>query len=942
MSKESDKIRNLRHSDGKVSEPSTNLNIEEVENLHSTSNPKLSEENHPRLEAVKEKKSKRDKTLVDEAEENNQFDCNKCGERFKDFESVIAHDCPHKETKIPSKLKSIFDLLHEKELPEHEADTSVNENISVSLTFKISNVSCKTSKDDSPPISECQSESNKTYVDKAEESKNKFDCKRCGVRFKSLKKMITHYCTQRQNKNALIKVSDLLQEMNYEKNNTYACEAKENIYKYKCKSCGERFKSFEGKITHDCTYGVLEKVAEQLQKMKSPELPTETSIKKNISVGLTSKISSPPSKISKNDFPESMSPTTCKKLSSTKTPKADSSRSRINLFASDKLQSSRRSLPSTTTKHTERKATKIVYNRYPIYVTPPRLIPPSQTLKDGSLSARDSATKNLFPTRKRSCSPTENRSLQTECIKKDSVQSLTLVTPKERSSSPPDLFKGEPSRILSRLDASYNLQSSRRSCTAITRRPPEIEVVGRVYTKYPALGTPPRSISLSHTQKDDSSGSVMDPVPINLFQSHQMYNTEMFSDPSGSVRIPTAITLDQSPRIFSSETSTDSSGSKVIPAAVNLVQSPEIYDTETITDSSANRMIPGTVITYSPSQLPRYYNVETLSDSSGSVMNPTSLIVETSCKYTTKSIPCSSGRILKPPPVDIFQSPYLYDATVKTISPQTDLKKYDSLISSTFANPKPAYSSFKMLSKDFSRSFITTAVDSSYQSSQGCNISPKEKFPQTERKSFVNIPAFETWTKSSPSSDDSSIFFNFSGASLRSQSQSPNSSEEEISPRKKWNKKNYAKYISFHKPIKPSSLKPFSKDSIESKESVKVNLSQLPMCSSISAEKLTPEIESGESKPLSSETSKQLSPSFTACIKDSSGSFVNPETKGASESPQCPKISDEKRSPQAKESAKEIYAKSLPFPTPKKGSPRRSRGNTPAKIKKQERRSISN
>ncbi|GFR05573.1 hypothetical protein TNCT_291831 [Trichonephila clavata] len=107
---------------------------------------------------------------------------------------------------------------------------------------------------------------------------------------------------------------------------------------------------------------------------------------------------------------------------------------------------------------------------------------------------------------------------------------------------------------------------------------------------------------------------------------------------------------------------------------------------------------------------------------------------------------------------------------------------------------------------------------------------------------------------------------------------------------------------------------------MESKESVKVNLSQLPMCSSISAEKLTPEIESGESKPLSSETSKQLSPSFTDCIKDSSGSFVNPETKGASESPQCPKISDEKRSPQAKEAQKKFMQSLYLFLHPKKVS----------------------
>ncbi|GFQ63894.1 hypothetical protein TNCT_452511 [Trichonephila clavata] len=76
-----------------------------------------------------------------------------------------------------------------------------------------------------------------------------------------------------------------------------------------------------------------------------------------------------------------------------------------------------------------------------------------------------------------------------------------------------------------------------------------------------------------------------------------------------------------------------------------------------------------------------------------------------------------------------------------------------------------------------------------------------------------------------------------------------------------------------------------------------------------------------------------------ARIKDSSGGFVNQETEVASESPQSPNISDEKRSPQTK-SAKESYAKSLPFSSPKKGSPNRSEGNTPEKIKKQKYRSL--
>ncbi|GFX99511.1 hypothetical protein TNCV_3039861 [Trichonephila clavipes] len=159
MSKESDKtekldnIRPLGHCDGKVSETSTNLDNVEVEILYSTINQKLSEENHPQKEAFSEKVPGKDKTFVDKAEEKIQFDCKRCGEIFKDFQDVIVHDCPHKETKqIPSKMKTMFDLLHQKKLPEHEKHTSVKENISVSSTVKLSSLPCTISKDDSPPF----------------------------------------------------------------------------------------------------------------------------------------------------------------------------------------------------------------------------------------------------------------------------------------------------------------------------------------------------------------------------------------------------------------------------------------------------------------------------------------------------------------------------------------------------------------------------------------------------------------------------------------------------------------------------------------------------------------------------------------------------------------------------------------------------------------------
>ncbi|GFR11056.1 hypothetical protein TNCT_127611 [Trichonephila clavata] len=215
------------------------------------------------------------------------------------------------------------------------------------------------------------------------------------------------------------------------------------------------------------------------------------------------------------------------------------------------------------------------------------------------------------------------------------------------------------------------------------------------------------------------------------------------------------------------------------------------------------------------------------------------------------------------------------------------------------------------------------------------DISPKEKVDHTERESSDNDPTFVKPKTSSPSSDGFSTLFKFAGAARKS-FPSSTCSKKETTIRKIVKKR----YLSFDKPIrKSSSLKTFPKDSIDSKKLEKVNLAQSSLSTSISAGNLTPETESGKSKPLSSETPKRLSPSFTARIKDSSGGFVNQETEGASESPQSSNISDEKISPQT-ESAKESYAKSLPFSSPKKSSPNRSEGNTPEKIKKQKYRSL--
>ncbi|GFQ64864.1 hypothetical protein TNCT_497901 [Trichonephila clavata] len=339
----------------------------------------------------------------------------------------------------------------------------------------------------------------------------------------------------------------------------------------------------------------------------------------------------------------------------------------------------------------------------------------------------------------------------------------------------------------------------------------------------------------------------------------------------------------------------DSSGSVMSSTAVILQPCP-IYSTETITDSSGSAVIPAVVKLVQPPQL---YSTKTLTDSSGSTMNPT--------------------------PVNLFQEPRIHDSTTKTVSTQTEFEEYDSPKSLAIASPKPVSSPSKKNKSNIKSGIRSTMSD----------ISPKEKVDHTERESSDNDPTFVKPKKSSPSSDGFSTRFKFAEAARKSFPRST-CSKKETTIGKIFKKR----YLSFDKPIrKSSSLKTFPKDSIDSKKLEKVNLSQSSLCTSISAGNLTPETESGKSKPLSSETPKLLSPSFTARIKDSSGGFVNQETEGASESPQSPNISDEKRSPQT-ESAKESYAKSLPFSSPKKDSPNRSEGNTPEKIKKQKYRSL--
>ncbi|GFY68785.1 hypothetical protein TNIN_21221 [Trichonephila inaurata madagascariensis] len=147
---DSDKIRQLAHGDGKISE-TLSLDTEEVGIPDSTSKPKLSQENYPQKVDTSELKLEKNKTSVDETEKSkNEFDCKKCREGLKDFEGMTAHDSFHIENKKSSlHISKVFDHLQKKENSKLITQTSDNENISVSSTSKISSPSCKISEHDS-------------------------------------------------------------------------------------------------------------------------------------------------------------------------------------------------------------------------------------------------------------------------------------------------------------------------------------------------------------------------------------------------------------------------------------------------------------------------------------------------------------------------------------------------------------------------------------------------------------------------------------------------------------------------------------------------------------------------------------------------------------------------------------------------------------------------
>ncbi|GFR18475.1 hypothetical protein TNCT_359751 [Trichonephila clavata] len=224
----------------------------------------------------------------------------------------------------------------------------------------------------------------------------------------------------------------------------------------------------------------------------------------------------------------------------------------------------------------------------------------------------------------------------------------------------------------------------------------------------------------------------------------------------------------------------------------------------------------------------------------------------------------SPGSLAHHVSVIVFHSTQTYADMIKTRSPETESEKYSFLKSSTSASPRPTSPSFKEFMPLLEESLLNTKADSSFQSSDDSSISPKE----TEKERSDNFLTFVTPKKSSPSSDDSSIIFKIPGTSQRFQSPLSSSSGEETVPIMTWKKKYIAKYMSNDISIRrSSSLKPFSKLSIDSKDLGKIYRSKTPECSSDSAESITSEIEFGKSKSFSFRKSKRLSSSARACIE---------------------------------------------------------------------------
>ncbi|GFR08936.1 hypothetical protein TNCT_568371 [Trichonephila clavata] len=676
------------------------------------------------------------------------------------------------------------------------------------------------------------------------------------------------------------------------KNKISVAESTESKNENVCKICGEEFEDFLELMVHDCLYKDIEKESFHISEIfghllenKTSELVAENSANENISVSSKSKMSSPSCKISKEGTFESPSSATSKQLSSPSTKELKGIRSVTSSVASHKLQSSRRSFSAAIT-----------------------------------------------------------------------------ILPEKNS-----ITRSKESHI----------SQSQRSYIATIERPPEVEMLNRVYTNYSTYGAPSRCIPSSHTHEDKSSGRVMHSVPVNLFQLPRINTIQKVSDSSESVVIPGAINFDQPTRIYSTETytgssgivmnpnsvnlqssriyntktHTDSSGIVMNPVPVNLFQLPQIYTIQKLSDSSKSLMIPGAINLDEPS---RIYDTETYIDSSRIVMNPNPINLQSCRIYNTETLTDSSGIVKNPMPINLFQLPQIYtiqklpDSSESLVIPgainldqpsqiyNTPTHTYSSGIvmnpdpvniqSSWIYKPKTfTYSSLNKVIPEAvhfsplpqlsntetlkdssgsvmnptdvivqpSRMYNTKTLPMLIKPSPVIDFKPPEIYDATIKTRSVRLNVIKSPKNSFPSSEDSTTGFKFCGAASHSQSpQSSTHSGDETFPRMKCREKYYAKFMSIDIPVQRP-LKTYSKASIVSKESEKANCSESSLCSS-TLDKLTPDIESGESKSLSFGTPMQLSPSLSACIKEFSEGSVNRETKDSSQLPQNPNILDKK------------------------------------------------
>ncbi|GFS60044.1 hypothetical protein TNIN_268721, partial [Trichonephila inaurata madagascariensis] len=496
-------------------------------------------------EDISENKLEKDEKCVVETEKSQkELDCKKCGETFKDLEGLIAHNCPHKETKETKlDLPTIINFLVEKQLSVHKSKDSPDESIigdsSKNRTSSVVSQRSLSSRRSLPaPMTFCpEKERTKTFSDK-----------------------YPAHATSSQSFPYSLTLKDYLLSQRD--------SAAKNLFQPRKRSHS------------DSGY-------------RSPQ---SECIKKDSTRSMTHVTS-------KKDSPESLSLTTCKQssLPSTETRIGYSSKSLTGSVTTHKFPS-RKSVPPTKTKHTKIEVSKLVLPKYPTYVTPPRSIPSSQAPKDNFLNVKDSAIRNLLQPYKIPCSATGYRSPQSECIEKDSARSETLVTSKkdspeslslttckQLSSSSTETSIGDSSKGLTGSVTTHKFPS-RKSFPPTKTRHTKMEASKPVSQKYPTYVTPPRSIPSSQALKDDFIN-----VKDSATQSPWYYKGEIIAYSSASVRnatpqifeifdgtIETSSPEIESENFDSSESSTFSSPKPVSPcknerdsAAKNLFQPRE-------------------------------------------------------------------------------------------------------------------------------------------------------------------------------------------------------------------------------------------------------------------------------------------------------------------------------------------------------------------------------